>query len=166
LWCQAIFDYIDRIFSIVRPRKLIYLAVDGPAPRAKMNQQRSRRFRAAEETAEKREMLARKRAELEAQGRDLPVPKAGQSGFDSNCITPGTTFMARLAEYLEYYVLERLASEPAWKPLTVILSDATAPGEGEHKIMSFIRQQRAAPGHDPALRHVLYGADADLIMLG
>lgn len=155
--------YIDRLFAAIRPRKLLFLAIDGIAPRAKMNQQRARRFRAVQDALERQTMLEQVREEMSHLG--MTSVKKAHADWDSNVITPGTEFMYKLSMYIWFYVLSRMNSHSAWRDIQVIFSDASEPGEGEHKIMNFIRCQRNQPGYNPNQRHVLHGLDADLIML-
>lgn len=161
-----VFAYTERVVNMVRPRRLLMMAIDGVAPRAKMNQQRSRRFRAAKEAREKHEEEQAALAEWKAKGLGATDDeKKSKRAWDSNAITPGTPFMDLLAASLRYWVAQKINSDPGWKDIQVIISDASVPGEGEHKIMEHIRRQRSHPEHDPNTKHVIYGLDADLIML-
>lgn len=151
----AIFNYIEHLFGKIKPKQLFFMAIDGVAPRAKMNQQRARRFRTALETEQAREKAIR-------EGVEMPKEEA----FDSNCITPGTEFMAKLTQQLKYFINKKVSEDIDWQGVEIVLSGHEVPGEGEHKIMEYIRQAKSQPNYDPNRRHCLYGLDADLIMLG
>lgn len=148
--------YTDRLFRIVKPSTLLFLAVDGVAPRAKMNQQRSRRFRSAKDA---------ERNLAEAIARGDPIPDGRP--FDSNCITPGTAFMADLSDRFREWIADKMETDPAWQGgCSVVFSGSEVPGEGEHKIMDYIREWQASDAASANTRHCMYGLDADLIMLG
>lgn len=88
-----------------------------------------------------------------------------EESFNSLNIFPGTDFMADLHVFLDYYITKTLQSNPQLENLNILLSDSDVPGEGEHKIMEFVRSQRTQCGYDPNQTHVIHGLDADLSML-
>ncbi|KAI9827701.1 MAG: hypothetical protein M1819_006902 [Sarea resinae] len=151
----AIFNYIEHLFAKIRPKQLFFMAIDGVAPRAKMNQQRARRFRTALDAEKAREKAVK-------DGVEMPKEEA----FDSNCITPGTEFMAKLTQQLKYFINKKVSEDADWQGVEIVLSGHEVPGEGEHKVMEYIRLAKSQPNYDPNVRHCLYGLDADLIMLG
>ena len=104
---QRIFSYTDRLYKLVRPSRLMFLAVDGVAPRAKMNQQRSRRFRSSKE----REALL---ADYVAKEGKLP----DEESFDSNCITPGPTHSPSCLSLYFFIILSHTSSHTVLTPCT------------------------------------------------
>ncbi|CAG8002539.1 unnamed protein product [Penicillium olsonii] len=158
-----IYKYTDRVVNMVRPRKLLMIAIginvrvdSAQRKRPKRTTKRRRSFtrcllsnimqRRARSTFERKLFKRRGIAMLSRQEHlswtSLQPPCAIGSPTSSTLTLDGRTY------------------------LKIIISDATVPGEGEHKIMNFVRSQRASPDHDPNTRHVIYGLDADLIMLG
>jgi 5'-3' exoribonuclease 2 len=136
---NLIFEYMDKVISIVRPQKTLYLAIDGVAPRAKMNQQRSRRFRTAIDADDKAARESSIKEKWAEEGLKFSEKPTTAQGFDSNVITPGTEFMHNLSRALQLYIVERLHTIDKFRHLKIIFSDASVPGEGEHKILDFIR---------------------------
>ncbi len=88
-----------------------------------------------------------------------------EESFNALNIFPGTEFMKKLSVFLDYYVSKTLQTHPSFQNLNVVISDSDIPGEGEHKIMEFIRSQRTQPGYSPNQSHIIHGLDADLSML-
>ena len=176
---KRIFLYVDRLYKLVQPTTVLYLAVDGTAPRAKMNQQRARRFRSAKDAEllqselNARMNIASVSSSSSSSSSFLQQMQASSNGkrFDSNCITPGTDFMLKLSLALQKWIQYKMQTDLFWKNgATVILSGPDMPGEGEHKVMDFVRYHQSIATTSPYYKkdgvHVLYGLDADLIMLG
>jgi 5'-3' exoribonuclease 2 len=87
-----------------------------------MNQQRSRRFRSAQEAKEADEKKAEFAQLLRRQnnGKSLTVEEEViQKTWDSNVITPGTPFMDILAAALRYWVAYKLNTDPAWEKVSL-----------------------------------------------
>lgn len=135
----AVITYIKQMRKIVNPTHTLYIAVDGVAPMAKIKQQRMRRFKSA--------IGAETEARIKAQAEGKVYE--AQPRWDTNAITPGTQFMANLATALRAYA----KLDPA-----IIVSPADIPGEGEQKIVEYLREHKPADA-------VIYGLDADLIIL-
>ena len=131
---DSVIAYTEEVIALVRPRRRVVLAIDGVAPRAKMNQQRERRYK-----------------------KVLAGDETGPAPFDTNLITPGTSFMDELGRRLRQHAFS----------VDTLVSGADECGEGEHKIMKMIAESRLSPdaSDDSRRCHCIYGMDADLIML-
>jgi len=139
--CDQVVIYLDYLINYVRPTDLVYVAIDGVAPVAKMKQQRMRRYKSVKETIDTNKLK-------QQFGQTLP-----EFQWDFNMISPATEFMSILTDKIDIYLKQK-------RSIKVIFSDASVPSEGEHKILQHIKIQTPTEKNC-----VIYGLDSDLIML-
>jgi 5'-3' exonuclease len=140
------------ITEVLKPTKMTYIAMDGPAPRAKMVQQRSRRFKAAKDKIYLKELKKK-------YGIDSDLNEWDRSAN----ISPGTEFMEKLSEKM-LESMKKKSFSVHYADMQVVLNYSNVPGEGEHKFMSYIRDMRKSKSKENDSVYI-YGKDADLIVL-
>tara|TARA_Y100001970_G_scaffold285886_1_gene406736 strand:+ start:331 stop:2067 length:1737 start_codon:yes stop_codon:yes gene_type:complete len=146
LMLKSVREYLAKVVSFAKPTELLYISIDGPAPKAKMNQQRQRRFRSV-----------LYRGKVQKIKKNLKIHDDVYN-WDTNAITPGTKFMEKLSKNLESF----LKTSPIFDGLEIIFSNSNVPGEGEHKIFNYIKNNIKFLTEKTLS---VYGLDADLIML-
>ena len=130
---EEIEHYILKLLETVKP-KITYMAIDGVAPMGKILQQRQRRYK----------YLYDQKDITEVEDNQLKYP------ISSIELTPGTNYMERLHKQFTKFA----------KKNKIIYSSYLEEGEGEHKILQFIRKKTKSTD-----TFVIYGLDADLLFL-
>lgn len=134
--CENVIIYTKSILDKINIKDIkVHIFVDGVCPLLKMNQQKQRRYKS---------LIYDENINVLKQnyGKDISI-------FDKMCILPGTEFMYLLNTYLENYCKEN----------NIYFSGYKQTGEGEHKIMDYIKNNNIEGNI------LIYGLDADLIIL-
>lgn len=134
---------ISKCIKEINPTKRVFIAFDGVAPIAKLNQQRNRRYMS---------IFDEKNKNIENSSNENIY------NWNKSSITPGTIFMNKLS-----IELTKFFNNPTNFGIEqIIVSTSNDPGEGEHKIYNHIRNDLK---YHKDTQTVIYGIDADLIML-
>ena len=135
---------IEEYISIINPSKTVIIAFDGVAPVAKLEQQRSRRYKSWYQNEISR----------------MIFKKEKEDPWNTSAITPGTKFMSELNNMVSKYFMNEVKNK--FNVNDIIVSGSNNIGEGEHKIFDYIRSN---PEKHSIETTIIYGLDADLIML-
>jgi 5'-3' exonuclease len=133
--CNKLTEYI----KLINPINKVLIAFDGVSPVAKLEQQRNRRYKTwyMNDSLEK-------------------ISDDKKEMWDTTAITPGSLFMKKLSNDISVFF------ENKFPNLNTVVSSSNIPGEGEHKIYQYMRDN---PDYHKDTNTVIYGLDADLIML-
>ena len=132
---------IDEYIRLLKPNKSVFIAFDGVAPVAKLQQQRERRYKSLYQNTIMKSLR-----------EDHTDP------WNTTAITPGTKFMEQLNKKINNYYKNPID----YNVETIVLSSSEYHGEGEHKLFQYIRDNPDKHSNETT---VIYGLDADLIML-
>ena len=157
LLIRHVITKIEKYVNDIQPSNVLYIAFDGVAPFAKMEQQRIRRYKTGYLSAVSNGTVPHKQNEKSNNETGSIVSPENQTSWNTSAITPGTQFMNMLSLKVRRAFID---SGRFFGVKHLVVSGSDEPGEGEHKMFQYMRSN--------ALKTetiAVYGLDADLIML-
>lgn len=146
---DAVVLHIRNYIHLISPTNVLYIAFDGVAPLAKMDQQRTRRYKTAFMSA------------ISYENREYAFTNSSDNKWNTTAITPGTLFMEKLSKRIHSeFSSTNTTGMGLANNINIIVSTSTEPGEGEHKMFTYMREHVK-----PSENIAVYGLDSDLIML-
>ena len=139
---SKVISKIGTYISYIKPSKLLFIAFDGVAPFAKMEQQRTRRSKG----------YINEKIKNHVSENNITTK------WSTSNITPGTNFMNNLSKKIKKAFANL---ENHYHVACIVVSGSDEPGEGEHKMFQHIRDNKKIKSDNIAV----YGLDSDLIML-
>lgn len=138
---KSVISKIEEYINVIQPSETVIVAFDGVAPVAKLEQQRSRRYKSWYQNEISRAIFKKEKEDV----------------WNTVSITPGTKFMYELNNSVSKHFNNSVLNVKE-----IIVSGSNEDGEGEHKLFSYIRTNVKKHSNETT---VIYGLDADLIML-
>lgn len=146
---EKLTKFIDNLVTnVVHPTKVVYIALDGVSPCARLNYLRSTCY-------------LNEKDRLAASKKD---PYGGVHFFDTINLLPGTDFTYQISKKALKIFVDRMANTaPAWQNLEIILSTSEVPGEATHKLISYVRHHKAMNELPANYRHGFYSTNESMI---
>lgn len=139
--------------------RLLYIALDGTPSKAKMVEQRKRRYMGAFAIGIKQKIFDKHEDELKKNNNRYLFEKY-KINWKTHNITPGTKFMFLLHNTLTSSDFEISIKKKCKRLESYIFSGPYEPGEGENKIVNYIRNTKIDQSN-----YLIYSPDTDVTLL-
>ena len=73
--------------------------------------------------------------------------------------------MSELNKQIDFFLAYNVNTDPLHQNVEIYFSDSNVPGEGEHKIMSYIRWYQNLTSYSNSMTYCIYSNDSDLLIL-
>lgn len=140
IFINLIISRLEYYLENIEPSEYFIVAVDGPAPLAKINQQRLRRIGCGYSVSSTR--------------------------FDNSLLSPGTELMEKIHIRIKDWFKDTFGKYKEGLPQFACYSSHHEPGEGEHKMVSILLRNKNKMNLKKPGLHFICGQDNDLLMLG